>query len=77
MSVTLLKRLLAEGLTPEIREIVEGMVSGERSYVDRAHTEWHKDGEVEIDDVAIVSESEDGAYVQAWVWVDRPGEGDE
>lgn len=72
MSVTLLNRLLAEGLTPEIRETIKRMVSGERSYVDRAHHEWHRDGEVEIDQEAIVSESEEGAYVQAWVWVSRP-----
>lgn len=32
--------------------------------------ELQKDGELEIDDDAIVSISEDGgAYVQAWVWV--------
>lgn len=30
-----------------------------------------RDGEVEVDDNAVVSEGEDnGAYVQAWVWVD-------
>ena len=35
-----------------------------------ARAEWEKDGEIEIDDDAVISESEDGgAYVQAWVWV--------
>lgn len=33
-----------------------------------------RDGELEVDDGAIVSEGEDnGAYVQAWVWVDFYG----
>lgn len=30
------------------------------------------DGECEIDDEAVVSWSEDGAYVMAWVWVESP-----
>lgn len=31
----------------------------------------HRDGELEIDPDAIVSEGDDnGAYVAAWVWVD-------
>jgi hypothetical protein len=35
-----------------------------------AKLKYHSDGEIEIDDGAIVSVSEDGgAYVQAWVWV--------
>ena len=40
-----------------------------------AHETLHEDGEVEIDDNAIVSTPEDaeiakdGAYVMAWVWV--------
>lgn len=37
-----------------------------------AKEKWESEGECEIDDNAIVSESEDGgAYVQAWVWVDN------
>lgn len=35
-----------------------------------AKEQLQKDGELEIDDDAVVSISEDGgAYVQAWVWV--------
>lgn len=30
---------------------------------------WEKEGEIEIDDNAVVSQSERGAYVAAWVWV--------
>jgi hypothetical protein len=37
-----------------------------------------KDGELEIDDEAIVSISEDdGAYIQAWIWVELPHEDEE
>ena len=32
---------------------------------------WVRAGECEVDDNAVVSASEDGAYVLAWVWVDR------
>jgi hypothetical protein len=38
---------------------------------------WVSDGEIEIDDNAKISEGEEpsdnGAYVQAWVWVDFSG----
>ena len=29
-----------------------------------------RDGEIEVDGSAVVSESEGGAYVAAWLWVD-------
>lgn len=36
-----------------------------------ARDKYARDGELEIDATATVSEgSDDGAYVQAWVWVD-------
>jgi hypothetical protein len=39
-----------------------------------ARAQRHRDGEVEIDENAVVSEGDDnGAYVQAWVWVDFSG----
>lgn len=39
-----------------------------------ARQQHHVDGEVEVDDGGIVSEGDDnGAYVQAWVWVDYAG----
>ncbi len=42
--------------------------------VDLAKSQHHRDGECEIDDTATVSEGDDnGAYVQAWVWVDFSG----
>ena len=39
-----------------------------------AKEEYQKDGEVEIDSNAVISEGEDnGAYVAAWVWVSFEG----
>ena len=35
-----------------------------------ARRRYEREGEIEIDDSAIVSEGEDGAYVMAWVFVD-------
>jgi len=32
------------------------------------------DGDIDIDEEAVVSESDEGAYVQAWVWVPRKDE---
>jgi precorrin-3B methylase len=33
--------------------------------------DWVRDGECEVDDHAVVSEGDDGAYVMAWVYVER------
>ena len=44
-------------------------------WIERAREIHEKDGRVEIDDNAKVSEGDDpGVYVQAWVWVDAPEE---
>lgn len=40
-----------------------------KCFKDAAHSAHHLDGECEIDDDAVVSDSEAGAYVQAWIWV--------
>ena len=44
-----------------------------RAYRDAAYRIWHRDGEIEIDEIdnfALISRGNDnGAYVQAWVWV--------
>jgi stress-induced morphogen len=44
----------------------------QQQYVERARRLYHKAGEIEIEDDALVSTSPDtpGAYVMAWVWVD-------
>lgn len=40
-------------------------------WVQAARDRHQDDGEVEVDDLAVISLSEDGgAYVMAWVWVD-------
>jgi hypothetical protein len=42
-----------------------------KAYRDAARDRWHRDGEIEIDDNAEISRGcYEGAYVQAWVWVD-------
>ncbi len=42
------------------------------AYVARAREQWHRDGEVEIDDPGVIvsAGADAGAYVLAWVWVD-------
>jgi hypothetical protein len=39
------------------------------AYIEAARDIYAHEGETEIDDNAIVSDSEDGAYVMAWCWV--------
>lgn len=44
----------------------------ERKYAETAKRLYHEEGELEFDDKAKVSISEDdGAYVQCWMWVPR------
>ena len=46
----------------------------EIDYHNYAKNHLQKDGELEFDDelgIALVSLSEGGAYVQAWVWIDE------
>ena len=56
-----------------LENAIEAFTEGEADrirYRDQAREEWVREGEIEIDDDAEVSISEDGgAYVQAWVWV--------
>lgn len=50
----------------------------DEEFIRLARDEHQRDGEVEIDNDAVVSrggEPISGAYVQAWVWVDVPGGG--
>lgn len=42
-------------------------------YIEAARRIWHEEGLIEIDNQPLTSlndDGEDGAYVQAWVWVD-------
>ena len=49
--------------------------SGDPRFREQAKAQWGNDGEIEIDDDAVIStsrgEGADGAYVAAWVWVYR------
>jgi len=42
----------------------------------KAREIYHEEGTLEIDDDAIVSQSEGGCYVAAWVWVPDEDESD-
>jgi hypothetical protein len=56
----------AEELSPE-----------EAAYLAHAQENLQRDGDLEFDDNAKVSISEDGgAYVQGWKWIDRSDLGD-
>lgn len=41
-------------------------------YRQEAKDRYHDEGTIEVDDNATVSQSDDGAYVQAWVWAPKP-----
>ena len=52
------------------------MIITDNDYLEAAHRLWHTDGEIEIETAnPVVSrggdESDEGAYVKAWVWVDK------
>jgi hypothetical protein len=60
------------------------MIVDRQDYLALAREQYQSDGEIEFDHGAVVSIDEDvpsgteeGAYVAAWVWVDRPGKEDE
>jgi hypothetical protein len=62
-----------------IDEVTEPRDAEETAYYEEARG-LARDGELEVDDDAVVSLSEDsdyatghrGAYVEAWIWVDNP-----
>ncbi len=46
------------------------MEQTDKQYIEAARRQYEKEGEIEVDETAVVSRGEDeGAYVQAWVWV--------
>jgi len=55
-------------------------VRSEQWFRERAKALYHDEGEIEVDDNALVSTGADnGAYVEVWVWVDaelETGEGE-
>lgn len=38
-------------------------------YIQKAQDNYHDEGILEVDDNAVVSMGDEGAYVQAWIWV--------
>lgn len=58
--------------SPLSKRVIETLAqtSEEVAYLEAAQTLHHRDGDLEIDDDATVSLSDDGgAYVLAWIWV--------
>lgn len=53
----------------ELKEAIHNEDPKANQYRNEAKTKWESEGECEIDNDATVSVSENGAYVQAWVWV--------
>ncbi len=67
--ITRLEALIDEGLvfSQALDAFARRQPPGLRAYADRVEI---REGELEVDDNAIVSESTGGAYVMAWSWVD-------
>jgi ATP-dependent protease HslVU (ClpYQ) peptidase subunit len=64
----------AHGPFARLRDKLDEVLQDDKNPVLRAYRrrakKLHKEGELEIDDDAVVSCGDDrGAYVQAWVWV--------
>lgn len=54
--------------------VCKGATERNARIVALARESFHRDGEIEIDDGAQVSEGGgNGAYVSAWVWIDLAG----
>lgn len=63
-----LKALIDDGL--EFSECVEAFGVGEDNPFAKAATDMYgSEGSVEIDSTTVLSSSDEGAYVLAWVWV--------
>jgi hypothetical protein len=66
-----LRRLRREGLCfADCVEVFGSRKSGNR-YVHAADRNYGKEGSIEIDDEAVVSKSDEGAYVMGWLWVGK------
>jgi hypothetical protein len=72
-----LRELIAAGLNfaEAVRPFHEDQMAKEpfvQAYIDGVEQEnWVREGQCEIDSFPIVSQSESGAYVLAWAWVDN------
>lgn len=71
----LIREAIAAGATfaDFMAEYAKNNTDYDKRMIQAARDEWHRDGEIEIDDVTITSGSDDdGEYVLAWVWVYDP-----
>ncbi|HYW43078.1 MAG TPA: hypothetical protein VE959_09480, partial [Bryobacteraceae bacterium] len=60
----------AKSFRRAISEVSQAGKQIHEEYIEQAQADYMRDGEIEIDDGAVVSRGSDqGAYVQAWVWV--------
>ena len=66
-----LSTLIAQGMTFPDCVRAFGVDTETNDYAKRGVAFYQKDGEVEIDNPTVLSESNEGAYVMAWVWVDK------
>lgn len=68
----LLRQAIAAGLTSgeALNVFAESRTEEEAGYLEAAREEYGREGELEFDDNAVISVSEDGgAYVMGWRWV--------
>jgi hypothetical protein len=70
--IGVLKGMAIQGLKFQHCQAAFGVDRDLHPLASAAHKQWQKDGDIEIDPITVLSESEDGAYVLGWVWVDRP-----
>jgi len=64
--------LSAEEIDSLCERINVGEGEKDVQFREAAKKQFHREGEIEMDDDAVVArgDDEDGAYVEAWVWVD-------
>jgi hypothetical protein len=70
----LIKDAIAAGATfaDFVTEYAKKNTRKDKTMIKKAREQWHREGEVEIDDTTICSGSTGpGDYVLAWVWVDK------
>lgn len=72
-----LTELKRQGLSFADCLAVFGHRAEDNPYVAAAYKSFVDDAGIGFDQHAVVSESEDGAFVSAWVWVDAPESGSE
>jgi len=69
-----LRELRRAGATLEDCIRIFGVLTEQDPWARRAFVERHVNGDLELGSHTVVSESNDGAYVLCWVWVETPGE---